>query len=238
MTVAVIEDESSHRALICNYIEEWGRKSGTDIRLYQCESGEEFLFHCNGAYNFDIIFADIKMTGLNGMDMAKAIRKSDKNVNIVFATGVGEYMEEGYDVEAMHYLLKPLRREKVWECLERSAARQRNRSFVMVHTKDGLMRVEVSDIRYAEARGHICLLSLFSRKDPVEIKESISKMEDELKTKGFIRCHRSYICSIEAIYSIDRTDIYFEDKSSIPVSRRMYNAVNRAFIERFAGGKD
>lgn len=235
MKIAVIEDIQVHGDLIVSYIKKWSAKKKINLSLKQFESAESFLFQWEEEADFDILFVDIQMSGMNGMEMAKKIRNKDKNIIIIFTTGITDYMEEGYEVEAMHYLLKPISEDKVTACLDRAAKKRKPEKYILVHTSEEALKINILQIYYAEAMGHGCRLRL-EREDKnkfIEIRENISQMENMLEKTEFIKCHRSYICRIKGISRIDKTTVYFDDGSSIPVSRRMYGEVNQAFIHCF-----
>ncbi len=232
MRISIIEDEKVHRDLLVSYIDEWkiSNRIETDVRQY--ESAEQFLFDYDVDNNFDVLFIDIQMSGMNGVELSKLIREKDKNIVIIFTTGILDYIQEGYEVEAMHYLLKPLNKEKVHHCLERVEKRKNKDSFVLVHMDDETIKMNIEEINYIEARAHRCVVGK-SNGETLEIKESITEMESLLEGEEFIKCHRSYLCRIGSVYKIDKTDIYFDNGSNIPVSRRMYTLVNKAFIKYF-----
>ena len=107
---------------------------------------------------------------------------------------------------------------------------------MLVHGREETIRASVESISYVEARGHGCVIETYTRAGAcgqTEITESISEMEQQLKAHGFIRCHRSYLCRIGSICRIGRTDVTLDSGSVIPVSRRMYADINRAFIAYF-----
>lgn len=235
MKIAVIEDIPSHRELLISYIKKWSEKKKTKLLLKPFETAESFLFQWEEEADFDVLFVDIQMSGMNGMEMAKKIRDRDKNIIIIFTTGIADYIEEGYEVEAMHYLLKPVNENKLNACLDRAAEKRRPEKYILIHTQEETLKINIEQIYYAEAMGHGSRLHLAEHDQGqlIEIKESISQIEHMLDRTEFIKCHRSYICRIRGIFRIDKTAVYFDDGSSIPVSRRMYEEVNQAFIRCF-----
>lgn len=232
----MIEDEKVHRDLLFAYVERWGTEAGKPVVLYGFENGDAFWFQYDGESNFDIIFIDIQMPGMNGMELAHKIREKDEDIVIVFTTGMKDYLEEGYEVEALYYLVKPLKEEKVRECLQKASARRRRERFLVLHVEGEALKVREESVNYVEARGHGCVLG--RRQDtPIEVRESISEMEKLLEGDEFIKCHRSYLCRIGNIYRIEKYDIIFDDGSRIPVSRRLHQQVNRRFITYFRKGE-
>ncbi len=243
MKIAIIEDEQLHMELLMGYIQSWGIQKKVVVEIESFPNAESFLFHWEEVVDFEVLFIDIQMKEMNGMELAKYIRKKDKNIVIIFTTGIADFMEEGYEVEAMHYLLKPISREKVEQCMDRVKERKKEKQFILLHHMGELWKVDIEKINYVEARGHGCILGMtitekgyyqeVEKKEEITVTESISELKNILAEYHFIPCHRSYLCRIEAIHQIDKKEIYFDDGSHIPVSRRMYGEVNQAFIKYF-----
>ena len=234
--IAIIEDEQIHTELLADYLRSWSAAHGQAVTVQEFPSAESFLFVWEETNDFDILFVDIQMRDMNGVEMAKKVRERDGEIAIVFTTGITDYMGTGYDVAALHYLLKPISMEKVGQCMDKVVRRSRKEAYVLVHGKEETIKVAVGHIFYVEARGHGCVVEIDTGDGAVgqtEITESISEMEQRLQAYGFARCHRSYLCRIEGIRRIGRRDITLDSGSVIPVSRRMYAEMNRAFISCF-----
>lgn len=233
MKIAVIEDEKAHRDLLVHYLDEWRRGQERAVVVETFASGESFWFRYEEERDFDVLFLDIQMPGMNGMDLARKVRERDKDMVIVFATGVSDYLEEGYEVEALHYLIKPLSGEKVTHCMEKALERRRPERFVTLHAGEEIVKVGEERINYVEARGRGCCIGRARVRQELEVRESLSELEELLDPKEFMKCHRSYLCRIGNIRQIGREDVEFDDGSSIPVSRRLYSQVNQRFIAYF-----
>lgn len=232
MRIAVIEDEKVHRDLMLSYIEKWCRDQGREDEIYPFETAESFWFTYEEDKSFDLLFMDIQMSGMNGMELAKRVREKDQDVVIVFTTGITDYLEEGYEVEALHYLVKPLNQEKVRLCLEKAKNRRQTANYLTLHTDEDTLKLNEESINYAEARGHGCMLGIAGEME-FAVKESLSELECMLTGRGFVKCHRSYLCRIGNIHHIGKEEIVFDDGQRIPVSRRLYHEVNKRFIEYF-----
>ena len=180
----------------------------------------------------DAVFADIQMPGLDGMEMVRKLREKDTKVPVVFTTGNADYMQEGYEVEALNYLLKPLSAEKVSACLDRMLRRHEAAEYLVAQTLDGVRKLPLEAVNYCEAAGHNTEFGLAGGEKIFSLS-SLSKLEKELADKGFVKCHRSYLCNISNLNRITPDTLIFDDGTGIPVSRRLYQTVNRAFIDRF-----
>ncbi len=105
LSIAVVDDEQVHRDILVKYIEEWKKQKMADAEVETFHSSDAFYFAWCGEQRFDVLFLDICMDGMDGVSLAKKLREKGKNVNIIFTTGVADYMQEGFEVEALHYLL-------------------------------------------------------------------------------------------------------------------------------------
>ncbi len=233
MRIAVIEDEKPHRDLLVRYLEDWRSTQKESIILEAFNSSEAFWFRYEENREYDILFIDIQMPGMSGMELARKVRSGDGDIVLVFVTGIGDYLEEGYEVEALHYLRKPLSREKLEKCLEKALQRRKKGVFVTVHTGEEILKISQECVNYVEARGRNCCIGRVREPEELAVKESFSEMEKLLEEGEFVKCHRSFLCRISNIHHIGREEIFFDDGSSIPVSRRLWQQVNQRFISYF-----
>lgn len=233
MKIGIIEDEKSHRDLLISYLEGWSAGQKITLELNSFDSAESFWFTYEESGDFDMLFLDIQMGGMDGMELAHRIRKRDRDIVIVFTTGITDYLEEGYEVEALHYLIKPLSAEKVEKCMGKAVLRRRREQFVTLHTSGGTIKLSEESINYVEARGRSCCIGRVREPEELEVRESLAQLEQMLEAGEFMKCHRSYLCRIGNIHHIGKEDIFFDDGSRVPVSRRLYQQVNQKFIAYF-----
>lgn len=236
MKLAIIEDEQAHRELLSEYLEEWGKEQAVSLCIKAFASAESFLFAWEEERDFDVLFVDIQMKKMNGMEMARQIRQQDSDIIIIFTTGITDYMEEGYEVEALHYLLKPISRVKLDQCMDRALRKGGRERFLLVQSKEETLKLSLERMLYVEARGHGCVIEFSSQTGETcrtEVSESISELEKKLGSEDFVKCHRSYLCRTGSIQRIDKTEIVLDNGSRVPVSRRLYAQTNQAFIRYF-----
>lgn len=239
MKIAIIEDDSVHAELLEGYLRDWSSRLRIPVRVLHYSSAENFLFEWETEQDLDVLFVDIQMKKMNGMEMAKLVRRKDEKICIIFTTGIADYMEEGYEVEAMHYLIKPISEEKVGACMDKVVHRREHCHYILVHAGDQVCRLAAEQINYIEARGHGCVIEVTERENGrqsiqlLEVSESISELENGVRSQGFVRCHRSYLCGLANVHQIGKNEILLDSGSRIPVSRRLRGEVNQAFIRYF-----
>ena len=118
---AICDDEIPQQDSLKRMVLEWAGARRFTARIACFPSAEAFLFHYEEDKSFDILLLDIEMAGINGVQLASAVRKDNKEVQIVFVTGYMDYIADGYDVEALHYLLKPVTEGTLYAVLDRAA---------------------------------------------------------------------------------------------------------------------
>lgn len=230
MTVnfAICDDENKELEYLTSIIDEWGNLICNTVQIKRFSSAESFLFDYEESRSFDILLLDIQMKELDGISLAQKIRQTDTRAQIIFITGFDEYMGKGYDVAALHYLLKPVKKEKLFEVLNKAAENlHKSESYCIFDTESGTRKIAVSDIIYIEAFGHSS--QIICKNERFKIKQPISSIAARLGT-DFVFCHRSYLVSLAAVSSITKTEVCLDSEEKIPLSRRLYGKINEEFI--------
>ena len=133
--IAICDDSQADAEYIATLVKEWAKDRIVKIRTYP--SAEAFMFNYAEEKDFDILLLDIEMGKMDGVTMAKAIRQDNESVQIVFITGYSEYIADGYDVAALHYLIKPVKTEQLWSVLDRASERlKKNEKELLLKTAD------------------------------------------------------------------------------------------------------
>lgn len=228
MNIAIVEDEEVHSSLLHRYLSAWGEAREKAVRVWIYENAESFLFDLEDRTS-DAVFADIQMPGMNGMEMIRKLREKDGEMPVVFTSGLSDYLQEGYEVQALHYLIKPISEEKVFACMDRICSRKDTREMYSVRTEDGMARLNLKEVNYCEAEGHYVRF-LMTDGSEIRVMKSISELEGELPGDVFVKCHRCYLCNLGNVKQILQDSVLFDNGGSVPVSRRMYRDLNRSFI--------
>ena len=231
--IAICDDEQKQIEYLSGVVSAWASKNRHVVEIKTYSSAKSFLFDYSEEKDFDILLLDIEMPGMNGMELAKTIRRENGIVQIVFITGYPEFMSEGYDVSALNYLMKPVNKEKLFSILDKASERiEQKEGSLVLETENGIIRINFSQIMSAEAIGHTTLLTLTDRKETAKI--GINDFEKQLND-SFVRCHRSYLVGIRHISKITKTDVILDSGEMLPLSRRLYGEVNQKFIGYYKG---
>jgi len=207
----------------------WSTRGGHLCEIRTFASAEAFLFAYENDKTYDILLLDVEMERMNGIDLAKHIRKDNARAEIIFITSHFEFAGEGYEVDALHYLIKPVSDDKFIQVLNKAAEKlAAEPSSVVISCEGETIRLFESDILYAESFLHYIVIH--TREKNYRVKESISAFEEKL-SDDFFRSHRSYVVSLKHITRISRTTVHI-GKVELPLSRGKYDEINRAFIER------
>lgn len=240
MKIAIVEDEKEHAGLLSSYLEQWGQTGGSVPEIKRYESAEAFLFAWEEEQDFSAVFLDIQMGKMNGLELAKRIRRDDRSVGIIFTTGIADYLQEGYEVEALHYLIKPISPEKVRQCMDRIAQRERKeRPCLCIKLEAGVWRVETERIWWISALRHnvVICVEKAERNECFLRQEALNgfgELEEALRSdESFLRCHRSYLVNLSHVRRIEKADVVMDNGDRIPLSRRLYKEVNERFIRYF-----
>ena len=233
ISIAICDDERAEIEYLSLLAKNWAAARGFDLRIFGYESAESFLFAYDDGETFDVLLLDIQMKAMDGLELARRIRRENDAAQIVFITGYPDFISQGYDVSALHYLMKPVKEEKFTEVLDKAAERlEKEARTLLVQTADGAVKITVSQIMYVEAFAHN--VAIVTKNGVYETRAGISDMEDDLG-EGFVRCHRSYIASLNHISRITKTEVILDGGKTVPLSRRLYAMVNIKFIEFHRG---
>ncbi|WP_303017148.1 LytR/AlgR family response regulator transcription factor [Holdemania massiliensis] len=216
MNIAYCEDEKIQKEILEELLCRWGK-----VNLVWYESAEQMLFECDGRYPFDLIILDIQMRNQNGMELARQIRRDDPQVPLLFLTATKEYVFEGYEVNALRYLIKPIQPSQLFAILGE----------IQASTKRSILlngnRIDLNALVYVEAEAHYCHLVFedHRQKEKIGIRELKTMLDD-----SFVMIHRSYLVNIAKVDQIRREELS-AGSFTLPVARSQLKTVSEAFIE-------
>lgn len=228
--IAICDDDAAQAGQLKSIAAQWAEAVGANCRIDCFGSAEAFWFAYKGDESFDILLLDVEMKDMDGIQLAKLLRAEGCKAEIVFITSHFEFMGEGYEVDALHYLIKPVDTDKLSAVLTRAADKLATEpSFVMIACEGDTIRLYEADILYAESFLHD--LAIYTEAKQYRAKENISAFAQRLSA-DFFRTHRSYLVNLKAVVRISRTSVTLKNGAELPLARGKYDEINRAFIAR------
>ena len=216
INIGICEDELHYRVNIKDMLGDILSTYSINYKIYEFSSGEELL--SNYPKDLDILIMDIQMKIINGMDTARKIREFDQDLEIIFMTSFSEFMQEGYEVKAYRYILKPISERKISRnilpCINEIMKKKNN--YLTINVKNYVDRIKIDSIVYIETDRPNILI--YTNDNKYTTKMSISKIDKILREHGFFRCHNSYIVNLKLVESMNSNTLKIGEKY-IPISK-------------------
>ncbi len=229
LKIAICDDDAKQREFLAGIAAAWAGRMRHLAGIRKYATAKAFLFDYDEEKDFDILLLDVEMPEMSGVELAKRIRQENKTLQIVFITGYYEYFSDGFDVSALHYLLKPVDEEKLSPVLDRAvdnlASRQR---CVLVADREGSVKVSLADIIYIESEN--VYVAVHTLEGIHRMRMSLGKFSEQLD-ETFFKVHRSFVVNLNHIRKITRSDITMTGGDLVPMSRGMYGEVYRALAK-------
>ena len=241
MNIVICDDEKLFLSSIEQKINTWAEKNGHTkaIITHRFTSSEDMLDAWEHGMQVDAVFLDIQIPGeLNGLAVAKQIRETNDYLPIVFITSYGQYAEEGYVVNAMRYLHKPVTQDAIEDCMNLIWRRWtlQHSDCVLLDLPNQILCLPVSSILYAEISGHTCSVQTTSRSEPYLFRQSMTYIQKKLSSALFVQCHRSFLVNLMYIRHITGHSLIMADGKEIPLGRKYLSAFMTEFRRYYLKG--
>lgn len=231
--IVICEDVEIERNLLNTVLRQYFREINEEVRILEYESGEAFIADVEEGYtDMELLFLDIYMKELNGMETARRLRELQCKVPIVFLTSSPDFAVESYEVHAAGYLLKPFEEEKLKNLLNRLLHVEMKRR-IAVKQRRQYRYIYLDDICYIDSYKHSFTLHL-SDGSTVVTNEKLVEMEERIHDRRFLRCHQSYLVNMDFIADI-KEDFIMRDGTEVPIrvrgKRELIDNYNKYFTE-------
>ena len=202
--IALVDDNKKDLALMQKYLQTAGESGNYDAFAFDCFSdGMEFIETYDGKY--DVVFLDIEMPHLDGMELAKRLRRMGSDCCIIFITNMPQYAVQGYEVEALAYLIKPVRffhfSQVLKKALDRVKKQRSEDRSIVLKTPQEVKVVASSSIRYIEVEGHNLIFHMAGGED-LCTRASLKALEEQLVGMNFCRCNSCYLVNLRYVDSV------------------------------------
>ncbi len=230
--IAVVEDEDMAADLLISYIQRYSQLSGEKFNVSRFTNAADFLENYRAIYA--VVFMDIQMPKMNGMDGAMELRKLDKTVSIIFITNLVQYSQKGYEVDAVSFLVKPvsyfdfsLKFRKALNIYVMNEERS-----ITIKYRGGLCRISTDKLMYVEIIAHRLYYHLID--DDIEITGVLSEVEKELSEYGFLRCNSCYLVNPKFVVAVKGNEVQVGNRT-LQISRPRRAAFLAELANWYAG---
>lgn len=214
--IAICDDEQHLRDDLADLLSHYLHKKQVGFHLSTFADGESLL---SADQSFEIILLDIKMTGMSGMETARALRKRQIASHIIFITALKEYVFESFDVDAINFLVKPVVQQKLIDTLDKILLRIATRpsQFMILRQGGCCKKIKYAEIMYCESVGHS--ITLYLQHSSETFLGNFETLEENLN-RDFFQCHRSYIVNFRYIQRCEDGLIFLTDGEKLPLAKR------------------
>ena len=226
--IAICDDSPQDAQFVQSILDRWAAERGAELRVEHFPSAESFMFRYEEDKAWDILLLDIEMGEMDGVSMAKQVRRENETVQIVFITGYSDYIAEGYEVAALHYLMKPVNHEKLMTVLDRAMEKRKQEERCLnLEAYGEMVRIPFYEIRFLDV--HQNYVTVHAKAD-YTVKRTLGDFEKELDDR-FCRVGRGMILNLKYIQRVTKTEVRLSEGTVLPLPRGAYEPLNRASIQ-------
>ncbi|MCR4904241.1 MAG: LytTR family DNA-binding domain-containing protein [Butyrivibrio sp.] len=237
--IGIVDDDKDSRVLLKSLVSEYASGKTIEYMLAEYESAISYL---EGARSFDILFLDIDMPNMSGMELAEKVREKDKEVVIIFCTNLQQFALNGYSVGALGFMVKPvqtysfdLNMERALSAVKAAKSRNNEEADTKFVLKDGTISrlISASDIDYVEVRQHYLLYnvrnSTTGARMVIKNRGTMQDAVEVLTPYGFVRCSSSFLVNIKSVTAVSRMNVYIGEEL-LPIGRTF----KESFMDTFS----
>lgn len=235
MRIAICDDQKAHLLILQKSCQRWGESRNEVVQVLCFSSASAFLFAYEKDKRLDVLLLDIQMPGLSGMDLARRLRENRDSLTLALITAIPDFSLEGYEVDALAYLLKPVSDDALFALLDKVREHCKP-PCLLTEQEDQIRRIPVSDILYLESQGHntriVCTQEEILSPHVLGYFEALL---DGQADGQFHRCHRCYLINLAHTASIHKKEVQLDQDHRIPVARGRFEPLSRAYMNYYRG---
>lgn len=233
LKIAIVEDNLTAIEQMQLFLDKYSNQHGEHFDIAVFNDAVSFLDRYKPIY--DLVFMDIELPFINGMDAAKRLRALDSDIILIFVTNMAQFAVKGYEVNAMDYIVKPVRYDDFERKLQRVLTQKRNSSeCITIMRKNEVKRILLCEVIYIEVRGH--KLIFHTESGLLEGSGTLQKIEEELRPKGFLRCNKCYLVNTRHIASVQGLTLVMNSGDELQIGRPRKKAFMCDLTETIGNG--
>lgn len=232
-TIALCDDDALFRETLKRQIRMILEDESKTFDIAEYPDAKALLNDIHGGKRFSLLLLDVMMDGLDGIELARALRKEEQHTQIIFVSSNRDYALTGYEIDALRFLAKPVDTNRLREALAAAEEKTQMRA-LPIRNAEGLHRVEIEKIVYAEVWARGVRIHLSGGESLFTVTK-ISALELMLPEAAFFRCHQGYIVHFSYVRTIQPADVYMTDGSRVPVSRYKLTGLRERFTTYLNG---
>lgn len=214
--IAIVEDHAAAAEKLRSFLERYGEENEEHFDITVFPDALEFLHSYKRIY--DMVFMDIELPFIDGMEAARRLRNVDQQVILIFVTNMARYAVKGYEVDALDYLVKPVHYGDFELKLRRALGRREaGQEAILVARQSGFLRLRLREIRYIEVRGHT--LIFHTEAEQIKGSGTLLETEEKLKSRGFLRCNKCYLVNQRHIAAVQGYTLVMTGGEELQISR-------------------
>ncbi len=235
MYVIICDDSSKDREHLCDLCVSYAREQRLQFHIRFFSSGERLLAHAD-VYSADLIFLDIYMGGLSGIETAGILRSNGYEGALIFTTVTDDFYAAGFDLAVLHYLLKPVTVDNLEIALNRTlrtiAAPER---WIEVMSERVTVRVLIRNISHFEVYGHN--IFMYTEEKKLKINTALQQLEEALPSPPFLRCYRSYLINMDQVHHVEEQRFVMNNKAAVPITKKLCVQIRSEYMNYILGKK-
>lgn len=216
VNVAIVEDDDTAAELLYGYLHTFEKNSGVRFSIKRFPEAVSFLSEYRSLY--DVIFMDIEMPNISGMEAALKLREFDKQAVLIFVTNMAQFAVKGYEANALDFMIKPVTYSDFSQKIQKALSVIDTNANVelVVARADGFMRVSIKKISYIEVMSHKLLYH--TDEETITATGSLTELEEKLKPYSFMRCNSCYLINPKYIRSVQGHNVHMQNGDSLKIS--------------------
>ena len=230
LVIGICDDLEEERLALSRMVRSYAQERGMPVRLRLFSSGTELLEASPRQRDFQILFLDIFMPGLSGMDAARQLRRDGVNAAIIFATTSLDHGLDSFEVQSADYLVKPFQKQDVAQALDWCLAHlPEPLRCLSVYSEGETQEIPLASICYIEVLGHQS--HIYTTRQEITARQGLDALEAAISSQDFLRCHRSFLVNMNHIQKIEGSDFRMTTGARVPISTSNLARIRNAFID-------